>query len=390
MEINMFTDRTNWNSKSNRVAQKAAELRRSGFRLLDLTQSNPTRCGFRYPDTLILDPLMRVDTLVHHPAPKGLAEPREAIAAYYRNQEHEIDASRINIVSGTSEAYNYLFRLLLEPGESILVPSPSYPLLDFIAQLNDVALKTYPLHYDDRWWVDIDALRNAADETTRAIVIINPNNPTGSFVGRGEMQEILSSARENQMALIVDEVFYDYQLCDETPLSAIAIDSVLTFTLNGISKTLGLPQMKLSWVIVGGPDDLVRSAGDRLDIIADTYLSVSTPIQLALTGWLDHKAEIQREILGRVHDNQSMLQSCDAFDTLNIEGGWSAIVRIPGFGGAEDFVLQLMEKDGVLVDPGSFYGFSSDNYVVISLLPTPSVFQKATALIDRRIRRLIA
>jgi alanine-synthesizing transaminase len=386
MEINMFTERTNWNSKSNRVAQKAAALRSSGRKLLDLTQSNPTRCGFRYLDSHMLDPLMRADALVHHPSPKGLTEPREAIAAYYRSQGFEVDPFHICIVAGTSDAYSYLFRMLLEPGESLLVPSPSYPLLDFIARLNDVTLKSYPLHYDDRWWVDIDAIRETADDRTRAIVIINPNNPTGSFVSKGEMRDIVAFARERQIALIVDEVFFDYQLCDETPHSAVMIDSALTFTLNGISKTLGLPQMKLSWVVVGGPADLVATASERLDIIADTYLSASTPIQLALKGWLDHKDDIQSEILGRVRENRSTLQSFDACTTLNIAGGWSAIVRVPSLTGAEDFVLQLMEKDGVLVDPGSFYGFASDNYIVLSLLPASDVFREAAALMDRRIR----
>ena len=382
----MFTERTNWSAKLNRVARKAAELRSSGRTLLDLTQSNPTRCGFRYLELDMLEPMTRADSLVYHPSPKGLTEPREAIAAYYRLQGLTIDPYHISIVAGTSEAYNYLFRLLLEPGESLLVPSPSYPLLDFIARLNDVVLKPYPLHYDDRWWIDIDAVRESVDDGTRAIVMINPNNPTGSYISKGEMRDLVALATDHQMALIVDEVFFDYQLSGEHPMSAVMIDSALTFTLNGISKTLGLPQMKLSWIVAGGPANIVANACERLEVIADTYLSASTPTQLALKSWLDLKDSIQNEILGRVRENLSTLQSLEACDTLHVDGGWSAIVRIPSLTGAEDFVLGLMEKDSVLVDPGSFYGFGSDNTIVLSLLPTPGVFREAAALLDRRIR----
>jgi hypothetical protein len=379
----MFTKRTNWNTRPNAIAKKVAEIRASGASVLDLTETNPTRCGFTFYRQDLLQSLTQDEALVYDPDPRGLVQTREAIAAYYTRGGHTIDPEHLFVTAGTSEAYGHLFRLLLEPGECILVPTPSYPLLEFLADIHDVRLKPYPLHYDDRWWPDLDALRDAIDDACRAIVAIHPNNPTGSYLDSRELEELGAIAAASDLALIVDEVFFDYPMDDDAKARSVANGEALTFTLNGISKTLGLPQMKLSWMVASGPDELVEAACDRLEVIADTALSVSTPIQLAACDWLSRASHFSAEILERVRSNYACLSTCAGLDALSVEGGWSAILRIPRTCPEEQFVLDLLEQDHILVDPGSFYGFASEGYVVVSLLPEPGVFQDG-------IRRLAA
>jgi aspartate/methionine/tyrosine aminotransferase len=383
----MFASRTNWNTDPNAISLELAEMRSRGRDFLDLTETNPTRCGFEIPGQEILQPLTDDRALTYAPLPRGLKESREAISAYYGRSGHPVDADRLFVVAGTSEAYGFLFKLLLEPGETVLVPSPSYPLLSFLADIHDVKLKPYPLHYDGRWWLDLAALRDSIDSSCRAIVSIHPNNPTGSYLDTEEMQGLRDLAGASDLALIVDEVFYDYAIVRNDPPRSVSSDDVLTFTLNGISKTLGLPQMKLSWIAINGPPVSVDEACERLEIIADTYLSVSTPIQLAACRWLSMESTLRNEILNRVGDNWEKLQEQTELDVLNVEGGWSAIVRIPRTCPEETFVLELLKEEGVLVDPGAFYGFASEGYVVLSLLPLSKVFQQGIQGLAARVEK---
>jgi aspartate/methionine/tyrosine aminotransferase len=380
----MFASRTNWNTDLNVFSRKIAKIRANGRTLYDLTESNPTRCGLSFPGQKIIQSLAQASALNYEPSPRGLPESRQAIAAYYGRSGHEVDPDQLFVVTGTSEAYGFLFRLLLEPGETVLVPSPSYPLLEFLADIHDVKLKAYPVHYDGRWWIDLQALRDAVDSSCRAIVAIHPNNPTGSYLSEEEFRGMRDIAQASGLAMIVDEVFYDYSLGGDQHPRSVVSDAVLTFTLNGISKSLGLPQMKFSWIVVNGPAASVDAACDRLEVIADTYLSVSTPIQLAACNWFSLEQELRGEIMNRVHANYETLHTCSDLESLKVEGGWAAIVRIPRTCPEETFVLDLLEKDETLVDPGAFYGFATEGYVVLSLLPEPEVFQEGARRLAAR------
>lgn len=278
----MFADRTNWNLAENRLTLALAEHRRRGQPLFDLTISNPTECGFHYDEPAILSTLQSPAGLHHEPASQGLASAREAVAGYYRSLGANLSPNDLFLTTSTSEAYSYLFRLLCNPGDKVLIPSPGYPLFDFLADLNDVKLVRYPLLYDHGWQIDFSSLERSVSPRTRAIIVVHPNNPTGHYAKPHEQTQLAALCAKHNLALVADEVFLDFALEKIPPPSFTTQNSALTFTLSGISKLCGLPQMKCAWIALSGPPQRKQDAALRLEVIADSYLSMSAPIQHAL------------------------------------------------------------------------------------------------------------
>ena len=387
----MFASRTNWLLNPNRLTREIEKLRRKGIPLLDLTESNPTRCGFVFDQAAILQALADPRALSYAPDPRGLLGARQAVAGYYAERGITLDSGQIYLTTSTSEAYSYVFRLLADPGDTILVPQPSYPLFDFLAGLNDVRVVPYPLIYDQGWQIDLVTLEKRLQARARAILVVHPNNPTGSFVRRNELAELLAVCQRQDMALVADEVFADYSVAPNPArvVSHAAVTEALTFTLSGLSKISALPQMKLAWVVANGPAQLLRSGLARLEIIADTYLSLSAPLALALPGLLETRRTLQPQIRERVMAN---LQSLDAqlavsqpVTRLGVEGGWYAVLRLPSIRTDEEWAIELVRRDGVLVHPGHFFDFSSEGHLVISLLTEREVFDEGLARILARV-----
>jgi len=381
----MFSSRTDWDLTPNRLAAELARMRARGREVLDLTESNPTRCGFRYNRRAILRALARPAALAYHPEPRGMRAARQAVADYYRRRGRagaslRVAPERILLTASTSEAYSFLFRVLCEPGDQVLAPAPSYPLFDFLAGLNDVELRPYPLLYDHGWQLDLHSLEAALTPRTRAVVVVNPNNPTGSFVTRQELAALNSLCARRGLALIADEVFLDYAHDGRSRPSLAANRGALTFVLSGLSKISALPQMKVAWVVVNGPGPEVRRALERLEVIADTYLSVNTPAQLALPALLAQRRPIQAQTRKRIGANRSelarQLASHPACRVLESEGGWYTVLRVPVMGSDEGLALALLRRRGVLVHPGHFYGFSGQGHLVLSLIVPKTDFRE--------------
>src|SRR6476469_3898272 len=300
----MFSRRTDWTLTPNRFTQVQRELSSAGREVLDLTVSNPVRAGLRYDADAILNALKNPKALDYDPQPKGLHSARQAVAAYYREQHQSmVDPESLVLTTSTSEGYSYVFRLLCNPDDEILVPKPSYPLFEFLADLQDVKLNSYPLIYDDGWQIDFPSLYQAVDHRTRAVVVVHPNNPTGSYASPAETEALNKFCAEYNLALMVDEVFLDYALDGASRDSFVANQAVLTFTLSGISKISGLPQMKIAWLAANGPQDATREALARLEVIADTYLSMNAPLQLATSVLLDQRKNLQPLLLDRIRHN---------------------------------------------------------------------------------------
>ena len=374
----MFSQRTNWPLTPNRFTVSLEEARRSGTQIIDLTVSNPTRAGLAYDEAAILDPLCNRKVLDYDPQPKGLRVARETIAGYYAERGHNISPEFLFLTTGTSEAYSFVFRLLANPGDEILVAKPSYPLFDFLADLQDVNLVPYCLLYDHGWQIDFHTLKRAINERTRAIVLVHPNNPTGSFVKENEREHLNEICARHNLALVVDEVFLDYSHDGVPRHSFVSNDSALTFTLSGLSKISALPQMKLAWIVVSGPIEQVRLALERLEVIADTYLSVSAPVQWAAQTLLEQRRTIQPQLATRISGNLAELDRQLAeqkfCSCLIVEGGWYAVLRVPATRSDEDLATDLLRERQVLVHPGHFYDFPSDGYIVLSLIATPEEF----------------
>ncbi|HXW61333.1 MAG TPA: pyridoxal phosphate-dependent aminotransferase [Candidatus Acidoferrales bacterium] len=375
----MFSQRTNWNLQENAYALAVRRHRQGGRSLLDLTISNPTLCGFNYDQAAIFGALRHSAALRYEPEPRGFSPARAAVVDYYRekNPGVTLDPERVILTTGTSEAYSFLFRLLCEPGDEVLVAHPSYPLFDFLAGIEDVKLCAFPLLYDQRWQFDFLALRQAIGPRTRAILVVHPNNPTGHFISRAEAEQIATICRDHGLALVVDEVFLDY----EVPAAQdnrkhqgtfVGHAQALTFVLSGLSKIAALPQMKVGWIVADGPEALVSDAMARLEVIADTYLSLNAPMQHGLAELLAQRRTIQPQILSRVEANLEQLDERlarqESIARLKIEGGWYAVVRVPAVQSDEDLAIRLIEEQSVLVYPGHFYDFAHDGYLVISLL----------------------
>lgn len=409
----MFARRTEWPLEPNALAREIENRKQRGLPLLDLTESNPTRCGFVYDSAAILQALAKPAALIYQPEPRGPAAARQAVAGYYAERGAAINLEQIFLTASTSEAYSYLFRLLADAGDAVLVPRPSYPLFDFLAGLNDLEIIGYPLVYDSGrdsgWRIDLDKLGNilrgarASSALPRALIVVHPNNPTGSFVHQGEVETLIELCYRHQLALIADEVFADYTLESAgvphrgrraRAASHAGLDRVLTFTLSGLSKISALPQMKLAWIVVSGPPDDRTRALARLEIIADTYLSVSTPVAAAFPDLLETGRAIQPQILARLRENLAALDgqlgSAKRAVRLKTEGGWYAVLELPHTheGRArndDDWALELVREDGMLVHPGHFYEFSSENHLVLSLLPPPDAFNEGVRRLAARL-----
>jgi len=381
----VFASRTEWNLTPNRLAAELARRRARGREVLDLTESNPTRCGFRYARKAILQALARPAALEYHPDPRGMRSARQAVAEYYRGRGRgvaslRVSPDRILLTASTSEAYSFVLRLLCDSGDQVLVPSPSYPLFDFLAGLNDVELVPYALVYDHGWQFDLHSLESGISSRTRAVVVVNPNNPTGSFVKKPELAALNALCAGQGLALVADEVFLDYAHDGKARPSLAANRDVLTFTLSGLSKVSALPQMKAAWMVVNGPKPEVQRALERLEVIADTYLSLSTPLQLALPPLLAQRRAMQGQIRRRLAVNRrelaKQLARHPACRVLECEGGWYALLRVPVTKPDERLVLDLLRKRAVLVHPGHFYGFPGEGHLVLSLIVPEDRFQE--------------
>ena len=389
----MFAKRTNWKLEPNRFARALETHRAAGRPLIDLTASNPTTCGFQYPEREILEALCDRRSMTYAPESKGMRATREAVAAYYSGLRGfdgpgaAIDPERIVLTAGTSEAYSYILRLLCDAGDEILVPAPSYPLFEYLAALNDVRLAPYSLFYDHGWYVDLDSLLKATTQRTRALLVVHPNNPTGSFIQAHEATALRELCAQREMAIVADEVFLDFAAGAERRPSFAFEREVLSFTLSGISKLCALPQMKLAWTVVSGPDALVREALGRMDVIADTYLSPGTPVQLALPKLLEFRRTMQAQLRSRIAANLATLDGAltasPQVSRLKYEGGWYAILRAPSTVSDEDRVIALLEKSGVLMHPGRFFDFEQDGFLVLSLIAQEAEFREG-------IRRVLA
>jgi alanine-synthesizing transaminase len=373
--MRVFSSRLQWDSQPNPLSILLAEKRRSGAAILDLTESNPTHAGLDYPGGELLAALADPRALRYDPDPRGLLSAREAVSEYYSKRGVEVPASRILLTASTSEAYSYLFKLLADPGDEILVPRPSYPLFDYLAAMESVRVIQYALRYDGLWHIDFDALASAITPRTRAIVVVNPNNPTGSYLKRAEWERLKTFG----LPILSDEVFSDFGFApDPARLTTLAGQSdALTFSMSGLSKIAGLPQMKLGWIVVGGPDHAAALEG--LEWIADTFLSVATPIQWALPRILAESAAVQEQIRRRTRVNlEHLIERASGADSgcrcLHVEGGWYAILEVPRIRTEEEWALRLLAGSDVLVQPGFFYDFEAEAFLVLSLLTPPAIF----------------
>ena len=387
-----FSSRLPWDLQPNPLARLLEVQRQAGAAVLDLTESNPTRAGFSYPEEALLPALADPRALRYEPSPKGLLPAREAVAGYYAPRGQPVEPERIFLTASTSEAYSYLFKLLADPGEEILVPRPSYPLFEYLAELESLRVVPYPLVYQAGWTVDCDGLARVLSPRARAIVIVHPNNPTGSFLKKQELAKLRAVCREHNLALISDEVFADYAFGpDPSRVATLAgVEEVAAFCLSGLSKVAGLPQMKLSWIVLAGPPEIQAEACQGLELIADTYLSVATPVQLALPRLLALGREVRGQIRARVQQNLAWLRDAvrqSPARLLEVEGGWYAILQVPQTRSEESWCLELLEQDHVLVQPGFFYDLDSEAFLVLSLLTPVETFQEG---VHRLLRRLAA
>lgn len=363
-----FSARTNWNTEQSELAHALKTRREEGLPVFDLTNANPTRCGFVY-DEHLLTALQNPQAFDYEPDPKGSRCAREAVSAYYADHRAMIDSERILLTTSTSEAYSYLFRLLCDAGSEVLVPQPSYPLFDFLATLDDIRLTFAPLVYDNGWQMEPEGFRRAITPKTRAIVLVHPNNPTGHLTKPWEIEELAQLCRQNDLALIVDEVFLDYAFEGCAESFANGIEGVNCFVVSGLSKIAALPQMKAAWIVATGPD--AEQSVARLEVIADTFLSMNAPIQCAMPEWLANRTGIQRRIQERVQANLAeldrVLSKQKSVHRLIVEGGWYAVLRIPAFRPDEETALELL-SEGVWAHPGSFFGMKQSGWFVVSLL----------------------
>lgn len=392
-----YSSRLAWQLHTNRVTQLLEAQRAAGMTLLDLTESNPTRAEFEYPAAALQREFQQAGWQAYEPEPAGLLRAREAVAAYYQARGITVRPERILLTASTSEAYSYLFKLLADPGDEVLVPRPSYPLFEFLAALESVKPAHYSLLYHGDWRLDFDSLARALTPRTRAVVIVNPNNPTGSFLKQEERPALLNLCRDHGLALISDEVFSDYLIGAPagpalvgTAAAGEADDAgVLTFSLSGLSKVAGLPQMKVGWMVLSGPRQQCAEARGRLELIADTYLSVSSPVQHALPGLLALGGPVQEQIRARIRLNLAHMREAippgSPARLLHVEGGWYATLEVPRTLSEEQWVLELLAQDHVLVQPGYFYDFEREAYLILSLLTPRERFSRGLERILARI-----
>ena len=374
-----FSRRTGWDVGESAFAAAVRVARAGGRRLIDLTVSNPTVCGFEYDAEAILGPLGSVEAMRYDPDPQGMRVAREAVARYYAEHGAAMDADEVVLTTSTSEAYSFVFRLLCDAGDEVLIARPSYPLFDFLAELEDVRLRSYPLFYDHGWWIDFAELERAIGPRTRAVVVVHPNNPTGHATSAAERARLEEVCARRGLALVVDEVFLDYPLREGEEIGSFAVGPhpVLTFVLSGMSKIAGLPQMKAAWVVVCGPAEEKAEALGRLEVVADTFLSMNAPVQLALPVWLAGRQAMRDQILERVRANVRAVAECGV-EMLQSDAGWSAVLRLPQRMG--DAPTELLQA-GVVVHPGEFYGIGERGRVVVSLIGGEEAFRAGMELV---------
>lgn len=374
-----FSARTHWDTEESELSRALRERRAAGLPIIDLTASNPTHCGFTYDEAGILAALGDPRMLDYDPDPRGMRGAREAVVRYYQDHGCTVPLEQLVLTTSTSEAYSYLFRLLADPGDEILIAQPRYPLFDFLAKLEDIRLTPFPLFYDHGWHLDHESLRRAITPRTRAIVLVHPNNPTGHFTGAPERIALEQLCVDHGLALIVDEVFLDYGF-GAAPAASFASGEhpALTFVLSGLSKVAGLPQMKAAWIAAFGPVGLLASALERLEIVADTFLSMNAPIQRALPLWLADRHALQQQIRERVSGNLRHLDEALAaqqmVSRLEIEAGWYAVLRVPALAPDEEVAVDLVRRHGVSVHPGSSFGLAGSGWLVVSLLARAQEF----------------
>jgi len=386
-----YSQRLPWAFSSNPLTRSIQEKRRAQCPLLDLTVSNPTQAFDDYPHTDIRAIYSDVNSYIYEPDPAGLESARIAVSNWYGKRGISLSPANLLLTASTSEAYALLLKLFCDPGDEILVPLPSYPLFEFLAALEAVRIVPYRLRYDGAWFVDFDTLRANIGPRTGAIVVVNPNNPTGSFLKRSESHQLFSLADEYNLPVISDEVFMQYPLANSPDCvrTFIGNDSGLNFSLNGLSKIAGMPQMKLGWIAINGPAADRQIARDRLELLLDTYLSVNTPVQRALPGLLDLGAQVEERIRDRAVRNlasgQEILRNTAAH-FLHAEGGWSAIVQLPSVLSEEAWALRLLDEYNIIVQPGYFFDMGSEAYVVVSLIAPPDQFDEGL----RRLAHLVS
>ena len=344
----MFAERTNWNLAPNRLSEALRHHRASGKPLFDLTVSNPTACGFEYESEAILAALGDAGSLAYTPDPRGLGSTRKAVAAYYSEHGANVSIEDIILTASTSEGYSYIFRVLCNPGDELLIPSPSYPLFDFLADIQDVKLVRYGLIYDHGWQIDLHGLESAITARTKGIIVVHPNNPTGHFLKETERTWLSEICASRKIGLISDEVFLDFVLGKDQPATLAGNMGALTFVLSGLSKVAGLPQMKMAWMITSGPEELKKEALNRLEVIADTYLSPNAPAQLATPVFLKQRHAFQKQLVARVQRNLAeldrQLAGQKVCSRLETEGGWYAVLRVPATRGDEELAMELLER----------------------------------------------
>jgi alanine-synthesizing transaminase len=385
----MFSTRTDWDLRPSPLYSLLQLKRARGEEVLDLTESNPTKCGFTHSSSNLIDSESLQRSVLYEPDPKGLFSARQAISDWYQRQNIAIDPDRIVLASSTSEAYSFLFRLLCDVGDVVAVPNPSYPLMEYLASLNDILCQEYRLAYDGEWHIDLPSVEDALSSNAAAMILVHPNNPTGSFVKKEERDRIVSEARARNIPIIVDEVFSAFSFTGDGRRAAsfAGTDTTLTFTINGLSKLLGLPQVKLAWIVVSGPEQQCAEAVQRLEVIADTYLSVGTAVQHALSRLLNDPEAMTEKILTRTSSNyESLRVACSAGSSatlLQCEGAWNAVLRLPARKSDEEWALEILQNTGVLTHPGILFNIHLKSCVVVSLLPELLLFSEG-------IRRILA
>ncbi len=379
--MHIYSQRLSWSFSANRLSRLVEEKRLRGVPLLDLTVSNPTEVFDDYPHEAIRLAYGNISNFTYRPNPFGEEPARSAIAEWYGKRGIPLSPERLLLTASSSEAYALLFKLFCDPGDEVLVPVPSYPLFEFLAALESVRIVPYRLRYEGAWFIDFESLRARISARTRAIVIVNPNNPTGSFLKQSEIPALFDLAARHSLPILSDEVFMDYSFgsAGERIRTLIGCDSRLSFSLNGLSKSAGMPQMKLGWIVVNGPPAACKTARERLEVLLDTYLSVNTPVQRALPELLEIGAAVESRIATRCRQNLHALDRLLANSPahrLHLEGGWSVIVRLPNTTDEENWVVELLERHSVVVQPGYFFDMDAEPYIVVSLLTRPEIFEE--------------
>ena len=387
----MFSRRTNWELSENPLSLALAGCKAKGLRVLDLTESNPTRAGMEYPAELFLGAFNNKESLIYAPEPKGLLKARQAVAGYFAARGVVLSPEHLTLTASTSEAYSFLFRHLADPGDRVLLPAPSYPLFSYLADINDVEPAYYRLVFDGlQWRMDLDSIEKAAEAgKCKAVVLVSPNNPTGSFISAVELKRLNALCVKYEMAIISDEVFGDYLFegAKDRYISLASNAEVLSFTLGGLSKALALPQMKLGWIAANGPKDILADALARLEVITDTFLSVNTPVQNACVEWLPQAHVIQDQVMRRVTENLAFLNAKAAAGNggayvYPVDGGWYAVLRADLGMPEDEWAVRLLKEKGVYVHPGFYFDFETEGHIVLSLFTPPDIFRQGVSLLS--------